>query len=88
MRLQSDRRQPPSAAGAKLTLNLTFGRLGVEMRGEKKIAVVCILSPLKNGWLINRTVSWNSLFSLTKTRITMNKKEKSKEERGKKEKQK
>ena len=84
MRLQSDRRLPSSAVGAKSHIEPNLWEVGGgdELGEEKKIAVLCILSPLRNGWLINRIVSWNSLFSLTKTRITMNKKEKSKEESG------
>ena len=79
MRLQSDRRLPSSAGGAKSHAepNLLEVGGGDEVGEEKKIAVLCILSPLRNGGLINRIVSWNSLFSLPKTRITMNKKEKS-----------
>ena len=84
VRLQSDRRLPSSAVGAKSHIEPNLWEVGGgdELGEEKKIAVLCILSPLRNGWLINRIVSWNSLFSLTKTRIMMNKKEKSKEESG------
>lgn len=83
MRLQFDRRLPSTAVGAKSHTEPNRSEVGGgdEVGEEKKIAVLCILYPLRNGGLINRIVSWNSLFSLTKTRIMMNKEEKSKEER-------